>query len=78
MLLMISGSARAKPVVLKDDPAESFIKRHFPDADIPGLVEGAFAYVDKSGRRRKGHAKCYWPAMGARSEGAVSTGTVTY
>ena len=78
ILLAISPSANAKPVVLKGAAADSFIAKYFPDASIPGPVEGAFTYTNKKGRHVKGHAKCDVPAMGARSDGAVSECSVFY
>jgi hypothetical protein len=70
--------AYAKNVKLSEAAANSFIERHFPDASIPGPVKGAFQYVDKQGNIRRGHAECFVPAMGSRSEGAVSRCDVTY
>jgi hypothetical protein len=75
-LLLISSSADA--AILKGQAAESFIAKYFPEASIPGPVSGAFSYVDKGGRHRKGHAECSVPAMGARSDGAVSRCSVTW
>ncbi len=77
-LLFISSSADARAVVLKGQAAESFIAKYFPQASIPGPVSGAFSYVDKRGRHRRGHARCDVPAMGARSDGAVSRCSVTW
>jgi hypothetical protein len=70
-------TAFTQPVVLKGHSADAFISTHFPNAVIPGDVTGKFAY-DRHGRKRVGHAKCNVPAMGARSDGAVSTCTVWY
>lgn len=77
MVLLVAHPAFAGPGILKGRAADKFIAKHFPNADIPGPVSGAFAYV-KRGRRATGHAKCFVPAMGARSEGAVSTCSVWY
>jgi hypothetical protein len=77
-LLFIASSANAKPVILKGQAAESFIGKYFPQASIPGPVSGAFRYVDKRGRHRKGHARCSVPAMGGRSDGEVSHCSVTW
>ena len=56
--------------------ADEFIEKHFPNADIPGPVEGKFKY--RSGARKKGYAKCFVPAMGGRSDGIESSCSVTY
>jgi len=78
-LMLISSSASARTVRLKGDKAAGdFIEKHFPNASIPGPVSGRFTYVDNRGRRRKGYADCDVPAMGARSDGAVSECTIHY
>jgi hypothetical protein len=78
-LILISTSANARTVRLKGDKvAGDFIQKHFPNASIPGPVSGRFTYVDNRGRRRKGYADCDVPAMGARSDGAVSECTIHY
>jgi hypothetical protein len=75
---MISALAEAKTVELKGDAADSFIASHFPNVVIPGPVNGAFTYINNKGRKIRGHAACSVPAMGARSDGAVSTCSVKY
>ena len=77
-LLLVSWSVNAEAVVLKGQAAESFIGKYFPQASIPGPVSGAFGYIDKRGRHRKGHADCSVPAMGGRSDGEVSRCSVTW
>jgi hypothetical protein len=77
MLMTIGAAANARPVILKGKAAEAFIAKYFPGADIPGPVAGDFHYV-KHGRREKGHARCSVPAMGARSDGAMSECSVIY
>jgi hypothetical protein len=77
-LLFIASPANAEAVILKGQAAESFIAKYFPQASIPGPVSGVFSYIDKWGRHRKGHARCDVPAMGARSDGAVSRCSVTW
>jgi|GEM_PF-2524979 hypothetical protein len=51
---------------LVGDAAVSFIEKHFPNAEIPGNVEGSFTYTVG---KKTGHAKCFYPAMGGRSNG---------
>ncbi len=75
---LFSVAAHAANVELKDAAAESFITRHFPDADVPGPVEGFFNYKNKRGVEKEGYAKCFYPAMGGRSDGAVTTCSVNY
>jgi hypothetical protein len=78
-LMVLSTSASARTVKLKGDKVVGdFIQKHFPNASIPGPVSGGFTYVDNRGRRRKGEAECDVPAMGARSDGAVSECTIHY
>ena len=78
ILLAIAPSANARTIILKGDAADTFIGKHFPNADIPGPVEGPFVYLNRTGRRTKGFARCSVPAMGERSDGAVSTCAVKY
>jgi hypothetical protein len=78
ILGMAATSASAETVHLTGKAAEAFIASRFPEASIPGPVVGEFTYVDKRGKRRFGRARCDVPAMGARSEGAVSTCVVKY
>ena len=54
---------------LSGKSAIAFIKAHFPDADIPGTVEGVYYTKEQ----QAGYAKCFYPAMGARSMGQVPT-----
>jgi hypothetical protein len=77
-ILFVSSSANAEAVILKGQAAESFIGKYFPQASVPGPVSGAFSYIDKRGRHRKGHAECSVPAMGGRSDGEVSRCSVTW
>lgn len=60
---------------LKGDAAASFIDTNFPNADIPGIVEGKYKY---GGKIKKGFAKCFYPAMGGRSDGQEPTCDVEY
>lgn len=76
-LLAIAQPASAHPVPLKGAAADAFIARNFPNAEIPGEVSGKFTWV-RHGYQHVGRAKCFVPAMGARSDGAVSTCTVWY
>ncbi|RBP05124.1 hypothetical protein DFR50_13613 [Roseiarcus fermentans] len=76
-LLAIAQPAFADPVALNGKAADAFIATSFPNADIPGPVDGKFTYA-RDGQQHVGHAKCFVPAMGARSEGAVSTCKVWY
>jgi hypothetical protein len=69
--------AYAQTVHLRGNEADDFIAKNFPNAEIPGEVSGTFTYM-KHGYKMVGHAKCSVPAMGARSDGAVSTCTVVY
>jgi hypothetical protein len=77
-LLLVSSPANARAVILKGQAADSFIGKYFPQASIPGPVSGAFSYIDKTGRHRKGHAECSVPAMGGRSDGEVSRCSVMW
>jgi hypothetical protein len=76
-ILASASASFANPVTLKGKAAEAFIAKNFPKADIPGDVAGVFTYAHHGGRRT-GRAQCSVPAMGARSEGAVSTCKVWY
>ena len=78
MILTVAPSAFAQEKMLSDTVAESFIERHFPDAEIPGPVKGLFHYIDKNGKKRRGYAECFVPAMGGRSDGFVSSCDVIY
>jgi hypothetical protein len=78
LLLALSPFAHAQTVTLDDAAADDFIARHFPDASIPGPVNGTFKYVAKDGRTLQGYADCFVPAMGERSDGVVSTCTIQY
>jgi hypothetical protein len=69
--------AYALTVHFKGKRADAFIAKHFPSASIPGPVEGSFTY-GVFHYKRYGRASCNVPAMGARSDGAVSTCTVVY
>jgi hypothetical protein len=69
--------AQARTVHLSGKKADAFIARHFPNADIPGDVDGGFSYVAR-GCKRFGRAHCHVPAMGERSDGVVSSCTVRY
>jgi len=62
---------------LRGASADAFIAQHFPNASIPGPVEGSFSY-GVGRHKRLGRATCNVPAMGARSDGAVSTCIVLY
>jgi hypothetical protein len=77
-LMLLAPIAQAKNVELSGDAAESFLTRHFPDADIPGDVKGVFLYVNKHGETKRGYAECHYPAMGERSNGIVTTCAVIY
>jgi hypothetical protein len=78
LLTAFSPFANAKEVSLSGPAADSFLSRHFPDADIPGPVKGLFQYTDKNGKVRRGYAECFCPAMGGRSDGQVTTCDVIY
>jgi hypothetical protein len=78
ILFATAPLAHAKNVSLSGDAADSFIERHFPDAEIPGPVKGTFDYTDKNGNVRRGYAECFVPAMGGRSDGMVSSCNVIY
>lgn len=79
MLLMICSSADAfEAEKLRGEAADSFIAKYFPNAAIPGPFKGEFTYTNKKGEQSKGLAKCLVPAMGARSDGAVSMCKILY
>jgi hypothetical protein len=78
LAVLFPSIALAKTVMLKGHAADAFIARHFPNADIPGPVRGYFRYVDSRHHHKRGYATCNVPAMGARSDGAVSTCRVRY
>jgi hypothetical protein len=77
-LLVAFSSANAQAVKLRGDAADSFVAKYFPNAAVPGRVKGQFTYTNKRGERLTGLAKCDVPAMGARSDGAVSLCKVLY
>lgn len=77
-VLMTFSSAHAQAVKLRGHAADSFVAKYFPNASGPGLIKGQFTYTDNSGVKGSGLAKCVIPAMGARSEGAVSLCKVLY
>ena len=66
--LLAAGEAQARHVWYFGAKAEAFIARYLPNASIPGPINQAFVY----GHHRHGWASCNVPAMGARSDGAVS------
>ena len=77
-LFMTFSSANAQAVKLRGAAADSFVAKYFPNASGPGLIKGQFTYTSKSGAKASGLAKCVIPAMGARSDGAVSLCKVLY
>ena len=77
-LVFISQLAQAQTVELTGSAAESFIERHFPNAEIPGHLNGTFLYINKNGKTKRGYAECFYPPMGARSDGVETTCTVIY
>lgn len=77
-ILLISPLANAQTVTLSGDAAVSFINRHFPNASIPGTVEGVFHYINRNGAEKPGYAQCFVPAMGESSDGVVPSCTVEY
>jgi hypothetical protein len=77
-IFMTFSSANAQAVKLRGAAADSFVAKYFPTASGPGLIKGQFTYINKSGARGSGLAKCVIPAMGARSDGAVSLCKVLY
>jgi hypothetical protein len=68
MLLSLPSPVDARTLRLKGNAADAFIEKHFPNASIPGHVGGSF----------KGYARCFVPAMGGRSNGQVSSCTVSF
>ncbi len=77
-LIVMSSSAHAQAVKLRGKAADAFVAKYFPNAAVPGPVKGEFTYTNKRGQRHTGLAKCDVPAMGARSDGAVSLCKVLY
>lgn len=77
LTLFSAVGAEARPVWLKGRAADRFIAVHFPHASIPGPINAAFYYRSYH-RLRRGWASCNVPAMGARSDGVVSTCYVRY
>ena len=78
ILFATAPLAHAKNVTLSGAAADSFISRHFPNADIPGPVKGVFQYTDKNGNVRRGYAECFYPAMGEHSDGVETSCDVIY
>ena len=78
MLVVISSAANAQAVKLKGAEADSFVSKYFPNAAVPSLIKGEFTYTNKRGEQTRGLAKCTIPAMGARSDGAVSLCKILY
>ena len=76
--VMISSLAQAQAVKLRGKAADAFVAKYFPDAAVPGPIKGQFTYTSKSGAQTSALAKCVIPAMGARSDGAVSLCKVLY
>jgi hypothetical protein len=76
-LVAMSSSAQAQAVKLRGPAADAFVAKYFPNAAVPGRIKGQFTY-SKSGATRSGLAKCDIPAMGARSDGAISLCKVLY
>ena len=74
---LCASPAHARTVHLRGDEADAFITKNFPAAEIPGEVKGKFTYIEH-GHKRVGHAKYDVPAMGGRSDGAVSTCAVVF
>jgi hypothetical protein len=77
-LVVSSSSAHAQAVKLRGPAADAFVAKYFPNAAVPGRIKGQFSYTSKSGAKGSGLAKCVIPAMGARSDGAVSLCKVLY
>jgi hypothetical protein len=77
-LVAMSSLAEAQAVKLRGPAADAFVAKYFPKAAVPGLVKGQFTYTSKGGAQGTGLAKCDIPAMGARSEGAISLCKVLY
>ncbi len=70
--MISAGSAEARTIWLAGASADQFIARHYPHAEIPGSINAAFSYYAHH-RLRHGWGSCIVPAMGARSDGQVST-----
>ncbi len=69
LLVMMSASeAQARHVWYFGKKAEAFIAKYLPGASIPGPINQSFVYDG----HRHGWASCVVPAMGARSDGAIS------
>ncbi len=77
-ILLASSLAHAQTVTLTGEAVEEFISKHFPDAEIPGKVKGAFQYINKNGEHKQGYAECSVPYMGDESDGGVASCTVQY
>ena len=77
-LVAMSSLAQAQAVKLRGPAADAFVAKYFPNAAVPGRVKGQFTYTSKSGATGSGLAKCDIPAMGARSDGAISLCKVLY
>lgn len=60
---------------LEGDAAVEFINKHFPNAEVPGPVEGEYNY---GGTKKQGYAKCFYPVMGGRSAGQLPSCEVQY
>jgi len=63
-----ASEAEARHVWYFGAKADAFIAKYLPNASIPGPINQAFTYD----HHRHGWASCNVPAMGARSDGAVS------
>ena len=77
-VVMVSSSAHAQALKLRGKAADAFVAKYFPNAAVPGPIKARFTYISKSGVKASGLAKCVIPAMGARSDGAVSLCKVLY
>ena len=66
--LLAASPAEARHVWNFGAKADAFIAKYLPGASIPGPINQAFVY----GHHRHGWASCIVPAMGARSDGAIS------
>ena len=66
--LFAASQAEARHVWYFGKKADAFIAKYLPTASIPGPINQAFLF----GHHRHGWASCNVPAMGARSDGAVS------
>jgi hypothetical protein len=74
----MSSSAQAQAAKLRGPARDAFVAKYFPNAAVPRRIKGQFTYTSKSGAKGSGLAKCDFPAMGARSDGAVSLCKVLY